>query len=347
MRRRLSVFLGLIVVTAILSGVARTALAAPRVVVLRVEFEPAGKVPAASRTFLSERLVQGLADAGFAVAAGDVLRSQQSLPSPETCKTEDCYRVIAGSLGLDYLVIAKITVKEKNYDLKLQLVGGKDGRPAGEDATSRCDLCGIQEVGEKLDKLAQSLLTAALEARKAAAPARLTVQSEPSGASVTIDGRSAGEAPLSIEVPPGPHELTVAAVGYSPVRRKITVEAGVRGLVSIGLLPMAGAPAVSQIPGRYMLALGWAALAVGAGAVGAGVGIFTLDGQRVNCPDIIPMPIPPCRRNTRLAAGSLIGAGGATMLAGGFLVYLGWGSFSIPAEAVLAGAPALTYTRRF
>jgi hypothetical protein len=344
MRRRSSVVCALIVLIAVLSGPARTALGAPRVVVLRVEFEPAGKVPAASRTFLSERLVQGLADAGFAVSAGDVLRSQQTLPSPETCKTEDCYRVIAGSLGLDYVVIAKITVKEKNYDLKLQLVGGKDGRPAGEDATARCDLCGIQEVGEKLDKLAQSLLTAALEARKAAAPARLTVQSEPSGASVTIDGRAAGEAPVSLDLSPGPHELTLSAVGYSAVRRKITVDAGVRGLVSVGLLPVAGAPAVSSIPGRYLLALGWAAVALGAGAAGAGVGIFTLDGQRVNCPI---GATPPCHRNTRLAAGSLIGAGGATMLAGTFLIYLGWGSLSVPPEAVLAGAPTLTLRGRF
>jgi hypothetical protein len=327
---------------------ARPALAAPRVVVLRVEFEPAGKVPAMSRTFLSERLVQGLADAGFAVSAGDVLRSQQSLPSPETCKTEDCYRSIAGGLGLDYLVIARIAVQEKNYDLKLQLVGGKDGRPAGDDATARCDLCGIQEVGEKLDKLALSLLTAALESHKAAAPARLTVQSEPAGASVTVDGRAAGEAPVSVDVSPGSHEVALTAIGYAPVKRKINVDAGVRGLVSIGLLPMAGAPAVQQIPGRYLLALGWAALAVGAGAVGAGYGIFTLDGAQVDCPtNVVPAPIPPCRRNTRLAAGSLLGAGGATMLAGGFLLYLGWGSLSLPAEAVLAGRPALMYGGKF
>jgi hypothetical protein len=322
----------------------RPALAAPRVVVLRVEFEPAGKVPAATRTFLSERLVQGLADAGFGVAAGDVLR-EQHLPAPESCKTEDCYRLIAGRLSLDYLVLAQITVREKNYDLKLQLVGGTDGRPAGDDAIERCDLCGIQEVGEKLDKLAQSLLTAALESRKAAAPARITVQSEPSGASVTIDGRAAGEAPLSLDLPPGSHELALTAGGYNPVRRKITVDAGVRGLVSIGLLPTSSAPAVSQMPGRYLLMIGWAALAVGTAAAGAGYGILTQDAQRVECPRM--EDIPPCRKNTRLAAGSLLGAGGATMLAGAFFLYLGWGSLSTPPDAVLAGRPGIAFSGKF
>jgi hypothetical protein len=323
-----------VVASAALGG-ARPALAAPRVVVLRVDFEPEGKVPAASKTFLSERLVQGLADAGFAVAAGDVLRDpEQRLPSPASCKTQDCYRLIAGKLGLDYLVIARIVVREKNYDIKLQLVGGQDGRPAGEDATARCALCGIQEVGERLDKLAQSLLTAALESRRAAAPARITVQSEPSGASVSIDGRSAGEAPLSLDLPAGSHELVLSAAGYTAVHRKITVDAGVRGLVSIGLLPLGGAPPSTQVSGRYLLALGWAALAAGAAAVGAGIGIFSIDRQPVDCP---MGALPPCRRNTRLAAGALMGAGAATMAAGGFLLYLGWGSLSPVPEAVLAG----------
>jgi hypothetical protein len=336
--------LSLAAVAAVLAA-AGPALAAPRVVVLRVEFEPEGKVPQNSKTFLSERLVQGLADAGFAVAAGDVLRApEQRLPSPDSCKTEECYKLIAGKLGLDYLVIARIAVKEKNYDLQLRLVGGQDGRPAGEDARNRCDLCGIQEVGEKLDKLAQSLLTAALEARKAAAPARITVQSEPSGASVTIDGRAAGEAPLSLDLPPGPHELQVAAGGYSAVHRKITVDAGVRGLVSIGLLPLNGAPPSAQMPGRYVLALGWAAVVLGAAAVGTGIGVFTLDRQQVNCP---AGALPPCRRNTRLAAGALLGAGGATMIAGGFLLYLGWGSLSPTPEAVLAGGVTAGVRKRF
>jgi hypothetical protein len=325
-------------------GAASSAWAGPRVVVLRVDFEPAARVPAASRTFLSDRLVSGLADAGFSVAAGDVLRApEQRLPAPDTCKSEDCYRLVAGKLGLDYLVIARIAVRENTYDLRLQLVGGTDGRPAVDDATARCDLCGMQEVGEKLDKLAQSLLMAALEQRKAAAPARITVQSEPSGASVTIDGRAAGEAPLSVDLPAGSHEVALTAGGYAPVHRKITVDAGVRGLVSVGLIPMSSAPALSQLPGRYLLALGWAALAVGVAAVGAGGGIFSLDGQNVDCP---MGRFPPCRRNTRLAAGALIGAGAATMVAGGFFLYMGWGSLS-PQEAVLASGVTVGVRRRF
>lgn len=319
--------------------IAPSALAAPRVVVLRVEYE--GRVPEASKVFLSERLVEGLAGAGFEVSAGDVLASATDGGVPaENCRAEDCYRKIAGRLALDYLVIAHITIREKNYDLKLQLVG-TDGRAAGSERVG-CELCGIQEVGEKLDKLASSLLTAALAARRAVAPARITVQSEPAGASVTIDGRAAGETPFSIDLSPGSHDLTLSASGHATAKKKITLDAGVRGLVSVGLLPLGGGVAAPVLAGRYWLAMGWAALALGAAAVGAGVGVFTLDGNFAKCPGPDPAPgsgltRTSCRRNTRLAAGALIGAGGATMAAGGFFLFMGWGSSSPGSgEAVLA-----------
>jgi hypothetical protein len=157
---------------------------------------------------------------------------------------------------------------------------------------------------------------------------------------VTIDGRAAGETPLSLELPPGSHDLTLSASGHATSKKKVTLDAGVRGLVSVGLIPLGTGVAAPVLAGRYWLAMGWAALALGAAAVGAGVGVFTLDGDYVACPG------PPvvdgqnrtaCRANTRLAAGALMGAGAATMAAGGFFLFMGWGSGSSgPGEAVLA-----------
>src|SRR4051794_9942362 len=78
------------------------ALAAPRVAVLPVEFD--GRVPDVSRISLSERLVEGLARAGFEVSAGDVLKSAlHNNPAPESCHVPACYRQIASKLALDFL----------------------------------------------------------------------------------------------------------------------------------------------------------------------------------------------------------------------------------------------------
>src|SRR5687768_4317802 len=91
-----------VLATTLLCGLlTSTALAAPRVAVLPVEFD--GRVPDVSRITLSERLVEGLARAGFEVSAGDVLASAlHNNPAPESCKAPACYRQIAAKLALDF-----------------------------------------------------------------------------------------------------------------------------------------------------------------------------------------------------------------------------------------------------
>src|SRR3954464_5067377 len=85
----------------------RPACAAPRVAVLRVDFE--GRIPEVSKVSLSERLVEGLARAGFEGSAGDVLKGAMAgSTSPQSCRAEGCYREISGKLGLDFLVIAHV-----------------------------------------------------------------------------------------------------------------------------------------------------------------------------------------------------------------------------------------------
>src|SRR6185436_8819154 len=83
------------------------AFAAHRVAVLPVQFD--GRVPDVSRISLSERLVEGLARAGFEVSAGDVLKSAlHNSPQPDTCRAPACYKQIAEKLGLDFLVVAQL-----------------------------------------------------------------------------------------------------------------------------------------------------------------------------------------------------------------------------------------------
>lgn len=50
--------------------------------------------------------------------------------------------------------------------------------------------------------------------RAGAAP--VTITSDPTGASITIDGAIVGEAPLTITLNPGPHRLRATKSGYYP-----------------------------------------------------------------------------------------------------------------------------------
>jgi hypothetical protein len=303
------------------SFLAATAEAAPRVAVLPVEFD--GRVPDVSRITLSERLVEGLARAGFEVSAGDVLASAlHNNPAPESCHAPACYKQIAAKLALDFLVIAQVKIKDRNYELKLQLVRGSNGKPSSEEKDV-CELCGIQEVGQKLDTLASSLMSRVGTPRSD--PARLTVQSEPAGASVMVDGRSAGETPLtSLELSPGGHEIAISAAGHIQASKKITLEPGVRGLVSVDLLPLAAARSGRAGPPE---AVWWAAMGIGAGAVGTGLAIWQwVDHEELVCPgETKLLSTRKCYRNAKLPVGLLLGAGGLSMLTGGLMLFVDWG----------------------
>jgi hypothetical protein len=296
-------------------GAAAWAAPKPRVALLRFEFQ--GRVPEVSQVWLTERLVEGMGIAGFEVSAGEVLKSAlETGPALESCRDERCYRLIAGRLALDYLVIATLKIAERNYEMKVNLVAGRDGRVAGEE-TGRCELCGIQEVGAKLITMGQALRTYVDAGRPA--PARLTVQSQPSGASVTIDGRAAGETPLSIELPPGAHDLALSASGHAASRKKISLAAGVSEILSIDLLPLYGAP--GPVP-RFIpwQPIGWAAVVVGVATAAAGGVVLYFDGTKVECP--APMPMGECTRNMKILAGALFGAGGTAVAMGGLLLIL-------------------------
>jgi hypothetical protein len=317
--------------TVALTLIATTAIAAPRVAVLPVEFD--GRVPDVSRISLSERLVEGLARAGFEVSAGDVLKGAlRNNPAPETCHAPGCYRQIAAKLALDFLVVAQVKIRERNYELKLQLVKGRDGKPSAEELES-CELCGISEVGEKLDKLASSLMS---HVGQRTDPARLTVQSEPAGASVTVDGRAAGDTPISVDLSAGTHEVAVAAPGHASTQKKIILEPGVRGLISVDLLPLSG-PVLGGASGPPRV-FGLITMGVGAIAVASGAAVLiAADHKPVLCPAALgqpaqtklPLPDDPsmrhCYRNARLPAGMLLGGGAAALLTGGLILFVDWG----------------------
>src|SRR5207247_1393022 len=103
--------------------------------------------------------------------------------------------------------------------------------------------------GEKLDKLASSLMAHAATPRSD--PARLTVQSDPAGASVTVDGRAAGETPLSLDLSPGAHEVAFVASGHAATHKKVVLEPGIRGL-------LVGGGGALMLTSGLMLFVDWA-----------------------------------------------------------------------------------------
>jgi len=67
------------------------------------------------------------------------------------------------------------------------------------------------------------------------ATAGLTVQAEPAGARVSVDGTSRGVSPLVLFLAPGDHQIALSAEGYAPLTETLTLEPGQEGIYTPAL----------------------------------------------------------------------------------------------------------------
>jgi hypothetical protein len=289
-----------------------------KVAVVRVDFE--GNVVEAARELFAARVVEGLAAVQFEVFAGAAV-SQKLSGTPagdlSLCRDGACYPAVAQALGVSYLVAGRVAESNKNYEISLELINGRTGGVIGTNR-EKCEICGVDEAGEKT-ALAASALRARLEAL-ATAPARFIIRSRPAGAAVRIDGVAAGHTPVDRELAGGAHKLELAQPGYDPLERSVTVVSGVDETIDLDLVPLP-----TKFPFRKA---GWTAIAAGALALVAGVWAVSMDGQEIACAagDRDPFGHCPHVRNTRAVGAGLVGVGAAFATLGGAWLYIGAGT---------------------
>lgn len=296
-----------------------------RVAVVRVDFD--GSVAEAARELFATRVVEGLAAAQFEVFSGAAVSQKLAAGGRRlvNCRDTDCYPEVAQSLSVTYLVAARVSESNKNYEISLELINGRTGGVIGTNR-ERCEICGVDEAGEKM-ALAASALRSRLEAL-VTAPARFIIRSRPTGVAIAIDGAPAGRTPIDRELPGGVHKLELAVAGYDRLERTVTVVSGVDETVDLELVPIP-----MKFPFRKA---GWAALAVGAAALVAGIWAVSVDGNEVSCaaPAHDDLGRCPTVRNTRALGAALVGIGGASATLGGAWLYIAGGmpGGSTPAE---------------
>jgi hypothetical protein len=288
-----------------------------RVAVVRVDFE--GNVAEAARELFANRAVEGLAAAQFEVFAGAAVTHKLAAAGRKLaeCRDAGCYPAMAQALAVGYLVSARVVESNKNYEVSLELINGRTGGVIGSNR-DRCEICGVDEAGEKM-ALAASALRTRLEALTKT-PARFIIQSSPAGVAIAIDGAPAGRTPVDRELPAGLHKLELAADGYDRLERTVTAVSGVDETIDLDLvrLPM-------KFPFRKA---GWAALAVGAVAIVAGIWAVSVDGDQVSCGVAARDDLGHCPnvRSTRGLGAALVGLGGAAAALGGAWLYIAGGT---------------------
>ena len=222
-----------------------------------------GELPDADRDALTRELVEGLRRGAFVVV--DPAEVVGSSPAAEGCGDDTCYRKVAKAVGASHVVRARVTVRDRDYDVAVALVDGKTGAIL---ATSKegCEICGIADAGNLMATAAATLRTK-LDAL-ARGPSTLELVSSPSDAEVRIDGEIVGTTPLERQVIPGKHVLRVTKEGYIAVEREVTFVEGVQESLSFELDKVP-----SRLPSRPW---GWVSLGVGIASIGAAVGFAAI-----------------------------------------------------------------------
>ncbi len=256
------------ILTAIL--VAPAALAAPTTVaVMPVE---AAEVEVAGRT-LHIVLRAAVAEVAGLTEKGPVGMGLDEAKMTFSCfdETAACMAQVGGLLEVERLVWGHVARKGTGWSLKLRhLDVFKAEMVRSEDVT----VVDAPDVVDQLARIAEAFVRGdPLPTRKVA---QLTVESDPSGALVLLDGREVGTTPLTMATAHGQHRLELRSEGMSSARKGIELAAD--DTVRIQLVPL-GSGGGGDGGGRsngFWLGVGTGALAATALGVTTYYGIETL-----------------------------------------------------------------------
>jgi PEGA domain-containing protein len=243
-----------------------SAAAPARVVVVEARSDGAGPDVAAA---VDAALGARLRTAGQAVVpAAEVAARMKARPDLRGCTRSECLDKTAALLGATRLLGG--TVRKDGASLAVEVWVYDPAAHASVTGKSACTSCGA----ERARDLAAAALADAL-ARDALrfVPATIEVSSQPSGATVELDGHAAGVTPLRLRVPAGSHGLAILKEGYVGQTRDVDADGGAAIDLHFALDPAAAPP---LWPGYKWLAWGGAIVAVAAGAT-----LVAIDGNDV------------------------------------------------------------------
>jgi hypothetical protein len=299
-----------------------SALAAPgsadgRAALLPLQFE--GDLNEGWRDQIEQDIGRGLVQAGVEVV--DPKSVTKASGGVSDCDNAKCFQFLSTSVEARFLVRAKVVVEERNYEVTIDVIDGQSGSLAASSSES-CQLCGLAEVGELVTKQA-AVLRQKVDAL-ALRPAMVAVTSEPSGATIWIDGVKIGDAPLEHELAPGSHRADARMRGFIDQSRTVQAVHGVRETVRFELLPAADSTRAAGGTKDWKVPTGWSLVGVGVAGTAAGVTFLLIDDDpyeaRCSGPDVDPLGNCRQRYDTLAHGIAFTAAGGALLVTGAALL---------------------------
>lgn len=322
----------------------------PLVLVLRVD----RGVAAADQARLTVATREALSKARCsAVQAAEALRGA---PELRGCLAEiGCALRLADKNGLDYALRLAIESKpgpagpaHPEVSISAAVLDVAVGAVAAQ-VERKCSDCTSEATAAALREAVGRVVEAGLGRPRGT----LLIESEPPGATVKVDGRLAGLAPLRRDVLAGEHTIDLSAGGQESASERIRVEPSEKKTLRVRLaaeLPETEPPpALALAPAslrarlfyprpRWRLLAGGAAVGAGLVLAGVGIGALSLNGQCVT-PAVAPMLTCGFLYSTEGLGGGLLAAGLVLTLSGAGLVLWPGPRPAEPPPLVRAAAP--------
>lgn len=204
---------------------------------------------------LNERFGDGLARSGMAA---------KPVPAEaSSCEDATCYTAAAEQAEVELLVGATVQRTGPDYAVQVYAISAETGEVVAQ-VDGVCEICGIGELGDVVGSLAARLRPTLDNTTQ---PTTLTVETDPAGAEVWVDGKRLGETPLQTRIAPGEHELDVVKRGRRTKHVEVSLRPGVNESYSFRLARST----------RFPPWVAWASLGTGVVSLTTGIALLAID----------------------------------------------------------------------
>lgn len=258
---------------------------------------------------------------------------------PSDCRKRKCALEATEQTGSEYSLLLQLDHEERdgghNWQLAISLFDASMADTAGV-LEQRCSGCTLSQAAATLtEALRLLLLQGTMRPR-----GTVEISSMPSSAEVWLAGHKLGSTPFKRLFWTGAHELFLRRSGFADKKISVVVEEGkVTTLSTVFTVGTAAAPPAEAAPAqqpaaaaevaaparsrpRWRLAVGGAAVGVGAVLSGLGISALAVQGQCIDSANPFPAPAPcPAVFNTRGAGAGLLTVG-IGLAAGGSVLIL-------------------------
>lgn len=313
---------------------------AQAVAIIRIDI--AGDHPPGLTREIDAALTRALGEIGFSGVSYDKVQAAiAGKPGLADCVAPDCLRQLPAVLGTNQFLRVRVEASSAIYSFELLfLVAEGQSGSIKERLTGTCPVCTSDEF---IDRVADNTR----ELMEPFRPVPVLIESQPAGATLTIDGREVGKAPFSGTLSPGPHLVRASLPGHADGEQSFDVLAG-KGAepqrFDLGLTagPSGGDGGGDEDTSSPYSMWKWPTAAAAVAAIAVGGYWMSIDGQ---CEEEQPEGVQcPLRYGTQPQGIATIGAGVALGVVAGLMFWSDSGSDTERASGT-ALVPAIAPTR--